>query len=168
MSNAVKSIFGGTDRSAQRKTEAQNQLSQDFIRSQTGQAQNFLAGALPEMQRATGQGFQGAADVIGQFAPQQIQAQQQGNMAAQAYLLGGLPAFQQAILGQGVNFGQFARNTPMTQIQYDPSMFQRQVYQPNMNPLGGMPQPMGQPMGQQAPQGGGASPQDIARMMLRR
>jgi hypothetical protein len=164
MSNAVKSIFGGTDRSAQRKTEAQNQLSQDFIRSQTGQAQNFLAGALPEMQRATGQGFQGAADVIGQFAPQQIQAQQQGNMAAQAYLLGGLPAFQQAILGQGVNFGQFARNTPMTQIQYDPSMFQRQTYQPN--PLGGMPQPM--PQGMPQVNGQDVSPQDIARMMLRR
>lgn len=131
-----KSLFGGTDDSAQKYTMRQNAASQDYIKQQTGQAQNYLSGVLPQMQNAMYQGFQGAADMYGQAAPQQLQALQQGNMAAQRYLLGGLPAFQAAIMGDQFDMGQFAQSMQPTQINYDPSMFQRQVF----NPLAGSPQ----------------------------
>jgi len=148
MSKAVKSVFGGTDRSAQRATQAQNRLSQEFIKMQEGQAQQYLGNAMPGMQEAAAQGFQGAANVLGGAVPQQINALQQGTNAAQQYLLGGMPAFRDALMGTPVNYGQFQ---PMQNIQFDPSVFQQQVYRPpqgqqpmqqnpmmGFNPLGGM------------------------------
>jgi len=142
MSKAVKSVFGGTDRSGQRKTEAQNRLSQEYIKSQESKAQGYLSNAMPGMQEATAQGFQGAANVLGGAVPQQIGALQQGSQAAQQYLLGGMPAFQSALMGTPINYGQF-QSAP--QFQLDPSTFQQQVYNPNQqnfmqgfNPLGGM------------------------------
>lgn len=141
MSKIGKTLFGGTDRSAQRATQAQNQLSQQFIQAQEGRAQDFLSGALPQMQNATFQGFQGAADVVGSMAPQQISAMQQGNVAAQQYLMGGLPAFQRALMGQPLNY-----NPQTFQAQVNPALFQRQVFNPMAQ------QPMAQPMPQGMPQ----------------
>jgi hypothetical protein len=126
MSKIGKTLFGGTDRSAQRATQAQNQLSQQFIKAQEGRAQDYLSGAMPRMQDATYQGFQGAADVVGSLAPQQINALQQGNVAAQQQLIQGLPAFQRALMGQPLNY-----NPQAFQAQYNPALFQRQVFNPN-------------------------------------
>jgi len=145
MSKIGKTLFGGTDRSAQRATQAQNQLSQQFIKAQEGRTQNFLSGALPGMQNATYQGFQGAADVVGSLAPQQINALQQGNVAAQQQLIQGLPAFQRALMGQPLNY-----NPQAFQAQYNPALFQRQVFNPNAQMPQGVPQQ--QSYAQQMPQ----------------
>jgi flagellar biosynthesis/type III secretory pathway protein FliH len=151
MSKIGKTLFGGTDRSAQRATQAQNQLSQQFIKAQEGRAQDYLSGAMPRMQDATYQGFQGAADVVGSLAPQQINALQQGNVAAQQQLIQGLPAFQRALMGQPLNY-----NPQAFQAQVNPALFQRQVFNP-MAQMQGAPQqqpsmpqmPGGQNMGGQ-------------------
>jgi len=149
MSKIGKTLFGGTDRSAQRATQAQNQLSQQFIQAQEGRAQDFLAGAMPGMQNAVYQGFQGAADVVGSMAPQQINALQQGNVAAQQYLMQGLPAFQRALMGQPLNY-----NPQAFQAQVNPALFQRQVFNP-MAQMQGAPQQMAQqPAMMQQPMGG--------------
>lgn len=125
MSKAAKSIFGGTDRSAQRKTAEQNNMSRAFIQKQMGEAQQSL-----------GQGFGGAYNILAGSIPQQAQAFQQGNVAAQNYLTGGMPAFQNAVMGGPMNYGK----------TYAPQAFQMQLPQmPNQqlpagfNPLGGMP-----------------------------
>jgi hypothetical protein len=125
MSKAVKSIFGGTDRSAQRATQAQNEQSRGFIQQQEGRAQNFLTQGLGDASRMSAQGFGGAMDIIGQAAPEQINAMQQGNVAAQQYLLGGMPAFQNALMGMPVNYSQFQP----TQIQFNPSVFSQRLPQ---------------------------------------
>jgi flagellar biosynthesis/type III secretory pathway protein FliH len=134
MSKIGKTLFGGTDRSAQRATQAQNELSQQFIKAQEGRAQDYLSGAMPRMQDATYQGFQGAADVVGSLAPQQINALQQGNVAAQQQLIQGLPAFQRALMGQPLNY-----NPQAFQAQVNPALFQRQVFNP-MAQMQGAPQ----------------------------
>ena len=53
--------------------------------------------------QAAQQGFQGALNVFGQALPQQAQAFQGGNVAAQQQLLAGLPQIQNAILGGNVD-----------------------------------------------------------------
>ena len=123
MSKAAKAIFGGSDRTAQRKTEAQNNLSREFIQKQMGQGQQALS-----------QGFGGAYNLLSGAIPQQAQAFQQGNMAAQNYLIGGMPAFQNAIMGGPMNYGK----------TYSPQPFQMQIPQmntqqfaPQFNPLAG-------------------------------
>lgn len=135
MSKAVKSIFGGTDRSAQRATQAQNEQSRQFIQQQMGQAQNYLTGAMPGIQESARQGFGGAFDITQQAMPAQINAMQQGNIAAQNYLIGGMPAFQNALMGMPVNYGQF-----------QPTQMQFQIPRAQFPQL---PANMGQPMTQQ-------------------
>jgi hypothetical protein len=101
------------------------------------------------MQNAVYQGFQGAADVVGSMAPQQINALQQGNVAAQQYLMQGLPAFQRALMGQPLNY-----NPQAFQAQVNPALFQRQVFNP-MAQMQGAPQQMAQqPAMMQQPMGG--------------
>jgi hypothetical protein len=70
-------------------------------------------------------GTQGALDVFGQTIPQQLSAFQQGNMGAQQALLGGMPQFQNAIMGLPVDYGAMQPRA----VQYDPSFAQQQVPQ---------------------------------------
>jgi len=68
-------------------------------------------------------GFQAALDVMAQAAPQQLSAFQQGNLGAQAALLGGLPQMQNAILGLPANLNAIQPQA----IQYDTSFFNQQL-----------------------------------------
>lgn len=149
MSKIGKQLFGGVDRSAQRGQMAQNEQSRDFIQQQLGNAQQGIAQGqdfLNQGQNQLGQGFGGAYNLLaGAMAPQ-LQAMQQGNVAAQQYLLGGMPAFQNSIMGMPMS-------APSQQVfapQYDLSAFQ----QPFSQQFGqGMPQQQQAPqMSQQAPQ----------------
>lgn len=119
MSKAVKSIFGGTDRSAMRANQAQNEQSRDFIQQQMGQSQGML-----------NQGFGGAYNVLQGAIPEQLGAFQQGNMAAQAYLLGGMPAFQGAVMGMP---GQSFQMPPMAQVPFS-TQFTQQPFPQQMQP----------------------------------
>ena len=69
-------------------------------------------------------GFQGALDIFGQSVPQQLEAFQGGNVAAQNALLAGLPQQQAAILGQQLNPNALQ---PTILGGFDPSMFQTQL-----------------------------------------
>jgi len=99
MSKVVKTVFGGTDDSAQKAQTSANKSSQAFIERNTAQAKQDALRLTGAAQEQLQQGFQGAAGVLAGALPQQLQALQGGNVAAQRALLAGAPQFQNAILG---------------------------------------------------------------------
>lgn len=95
-------------------------------RRATEEARSDLFKLFPAAQQNVQQGFQGALDVFGQSLPAQTNVFQQGNIGAQEQLLAGLPQFQNAILGNQVDFSQLQP----TQIQTpDLGFFQQQLPQ---------------------------------------
>lgn len=141
MTKLVKTIFGGTDSSAQDAQMAANTDSQEFIKQMMNRGRNDALTFAPASDANRNMGFQSALDVYGQSMPQQVDTFQQGNMGAQAQLLAGLPQFQNAIMGAPVNYNAFQPQ----QIQYDPSFMQQQLPQfiSTASLLGGLDQ--GQP-----------------------
>jgi len=145
MSGAVKKLFGGVDDSAQKGTIQQNDISRNFIDRQYGVARNDISSAYAPMSQALTGGFQGAADVYGQMAPQQLNALSQGNQNAQQNIMSGLGAYQNALMGNPVDMSSVFKPQRIT---YDPSMFQRQLpqapqYAPQMPPQGPQSNPLG-------------------------
>lgn len=105
MGGLVKSIFGGTDRSAQTQQVAQNRDSRALFQNLGTQAQDqatALYGASDQNRNITLNQILG---LLGGSIPQQLSARQQGNVGAQQQLLAGLPMVQAAIMGQPVNMG---------------------------------------------------------------
>lgn len=135
-------LFGGKDKSAQKKTIADNKQRQAFIEQQMGQARSDLLGLAPGMQQNANMGFQSALDVLGQAYPQQMDIYQQGNVGAQNQLIAGVPQVHNAIMGLPVDYSVFQ---PM-QLNYDASWAQQQLpqYVSAGDLLGGQPaQPQG-------------------------
>lgn len=125
----ASSYMDDRSRSSANKDAKRNmQGNQQFALQQGNQAQNFLTGAIPGITNAIGSGYQGAANLLGGVAPQQLNALTQGNQAAQNYILAGLPAYQDAVLGRPQNFQYMADTTPRANIGYDPSIFNQKVF----------------------------------------
>lgn len=88
MGSAVKSVFGGTDDSAQKAQEDANYRSQKFIEEQSKQAREDAMALFPAAEKNLLAGTQAALDVYGQVLPQQMQAINSGSTAAMDALLG--------------------------------------------------------------------------------
>ena len=138
MGSAIKSLFGGSDDSAQRAQSRANEATQQYIEQQAAQARQDVLGMFPLQQQTRQQGFQQAIDVMGQATPEQARLYEQGNLAAQQQGFRGQTDYANAILGLG---------TGMTQ-------YQPQSLQPNfswMNQSLGPRQVPGDIMGGQVP-----------------
>ena len=150
----MSKIFGGTDDSQQRFQQRDNQVSRDFIEQQMGLAQ----GDISQGQDTLRGGYGAAYDLMGKSIPQQIDAFQQGNVAAQGYLLGGMQPFQNAVMGGPMIMGQQPQMQPF-QMQAPPVFAQQPMFQqpqqmpqqqmpaqimrqPQPNPLAGEQRPM--------------------------
>jgi len=121
-------IKGSRDQKKASKKALQSQEKQvsenrDFISKSQTQARADVQRIFPEAQQQRQLGFQGALDVFGETIPQQLGVFQQGNLAAQQALLGGLPQIQNAILGRPVDFSQFQPQ----QLRFDSSFAQQQL-----------------------------------------
>jgi len=92
MSKAVKTVFGGTDDSAQKAQTRANAAAQEFIATQTKAARSDILNLYP------------AADAN----------RQRGFEASRQALLAGVPQFQNAILGKPVDMG--ALDIPIPQF----------------------------------------------------
>jgi len=93
--------------------QARGQSRQDVQQLFGAAQQNLLAGQ------------QAGLDLRGQVIPQQLETFQQGNIAAQQQLLGGLPQVQNALLGLPTDLTGFQP----TRINFDPSFAQQQLPQ---------------------------------------
>lgn len=123
MSKVVKTLFGGTDTSAQDAQVKANAAAQQFIAQQAQAARGDVLRLFPQAQQNLAQGTQAALDVLGQTVPQQFSTFQQGNVGAQQALLAGLPQIQNAILGQPVNLSGLQPQT----IEFDAGFAQQQL-----------------------------------------
>jgi hypothetical protein len=99
-------FLGGAERDAARAQQEALERGQLFTREGIAQAREDVNKLFPAAQQNAQAGFQGALDIFGQSAPAQIDAFQGGNVAAQQQLLAGMPQFQNAILGNQVDFSQ--------------------------------------------------------------
>lgn len=119
---------GGTDDSAQKLQLAENRKTLELIERQTQRASRDVSKLFGSAEQNLLAGQQGAADVMGQMAPQQISALQQGNLNAQNQLLAGLPQMQNALLGLPTDLSalqpstvnvdtSFLQNTRLPQFQ---------------------------------------------------
>jgi hypothetical protein len=103
MSKIKDTFFGGAERRAGQMSAAGIERGQDILREAQERAEGQ---AIPLFEAAQGNalaGSQGALNIFGRVAPEQINAAQGGNMTAQETLLAGLPQFQNAILGGNVD-----------------------------------------------------------------
>jgi hypothetical protein len=92
---------------ANQQAQQQIQRSQEFIERQLTQARGDAFRLFPAAQESRQQGIEAGMNLFNQSAPLQMQAFQQGNMGAQQALAQGLPQFQNAILGQPINYAAF-------------------------------------------------------------
>ena len=95
-----------SNKAASASNKATNQAISETRRS-TNEARSDINRLFPLAQQAGQQGFQSAMDVFGQSAPQQAQAFQGGNVAAQQHILAGLPQIQNALMGNQIDYSQF-------------------------------------------------------------
>jgi hypothetical protein len=123
MSSVVKTVFGGSDDSAQKAQSRANKRTEELIAENTAQAREDVMGLFPAADKNVRRGFKAALNVFGDAVPQQISAFQQGNVGAQQALLAGLPQMQNALLGLPVDMSSLQAQ----QVQYDPSIFQQQL-----------------------------------------
>ncbi|PHS61788.1 MAG: hypothetical protein COB09_17120 [Thalassobium sp.] len=124
MGSIFQTVFGGGTSSASEQNvqnqQAQNAQLRQFIEQQTGQARQDVLGVFPQADFARNAGIQGALDVVGQGVPVELAALQQGNVGAQGVLGTGLEQFQNAILGDPLDFSGFSPQ----QIGVDTSFLQ--------------------------------------------
>jgi hypothetical protein len=123
MSSVVDTLFGGTDKSAQRAQTQANQRAVDLIAERSAEARGDVLNLFPASDTNRNLGFQAALDVLGETIPQQFSAFQQGNVGAQGALLAGLPQFQNAILGLPTDFSGFQPQT----IDFNTGFAQQQL-----------------------------------------
>lgn len=107
MSKLKDTFFGGAEKKAGKAEVKAFEQGQQLVRQGQQQARSDIQGIFPQAQQSLLQGFQGALDVFGQSVPAQADVFQQGNLVAQQSVARGLPQFQNAILGQPVDFNQF-------------------------------------------------------------
>jgi hypothetical protein len=134
MSKIVKTLFGGTDTSAQKAQIAANESTQRFIESQGAQARSDAAGLFDASNINRNLGLQAGLDVLGQTIPQQFSTFQQGNVGAQQTLLAGLPQIQNAILGLPTDLSGLQPQS----IDFNTDFAQQQIpdfVQPDIQPI---------------------------------
>ena len=88
MGSVVKSVFGGSDDSAQEAQQDANYRTQKFIEEQSKMAREDALALFPDAEKDVLAGSQAALDVLAGVAPQQMQALQAGGDAARAAILG--------------------------------------------------------------------------------
>lgn len=141
MGSFVKSIFGGTDSSAQKaqiEANAADRALFEKLANQSASAAQSLFGAADQNRNTT---LQQALSLIGGTIPQRLGAQQQGNVGAQNQLIGGLPMIQAALMGQPINMGSLKP----TQLSYDTGFANQQLPQFRTSEQALAPPPQAQP-----------------------
>jgi hypothetical protein len=106
MSIIKDTFFGGAEKKAAKAQQQGIERGIDETRRATEEARQAVTPLFGQARQDLNQGFQGALDVFSQSLPAQMQTFQQGNVGAQEQLLAGLPQFQNAILGNQIDFSQ--------------------------------------------------------------
>ena len=130
MSKLVTALFGGESDKGIKAQEKSNAELLRFMERQQSTARTDIRNAMPSQFAAQTAGQQAGLDVYGQTMPQQANAFVGGNVAAQNSLLSGMPMYEQAIRGTGVNYG----GLQPYEGSYDMSFAQQQLPDAVANP----------------------------------
>jgi len=123
MGDVVKSLFGGTDDSAQKAQIRANARTEGTTRELGDLARADVRALFPASQINQQRASQAALDVFGQSIPEQLSVFRQGNVGAQRALSRALPQFQNALLGDQIDFSQFAPQ----KLKFDASFARQQL-----------------------------------------
>ena len=123
MSSAVKTVFGGTDDSAQKAQTRANARAEELIATQSARARRNALALYPASDVNRNLGFQAALDVMGDYVPEQLSTLQQGNVGAQEALLASMPQVQNALMGMPVDYSGLQAQ----QIGFDPSFLSQSL-----------------------------------------
>ena len=108
MSKVTDAFFGGAERKAGKKMSEAARRGQDFIREGVEQARGDIMPLFESAQQNRMLGGQAALDIFGGAVPEQARMFGLGNVGAQQVLGQGAQQYQNAILGNPVNYS-FAR-----------------------------------------------------------
>ena len=140
----AKAVDRSTDAQLEASREAQRIIQENTQRARTDAINLFGSGQANRLAGAN-QGLQ----LFGQSLPSQLGAIQQGNRSAQETLIAGLPQFQNAILGNPVDFSQFQPSS----VNVNTDFFQQQLPEfQTVNQALNPQQAANQPTGIQNPQ----------------
>lgn len=123
---AASAVIGGVvsnkaSKDANKATTEAAATATEYNQQAVDQARADLQSLYPAAQANITQGYQSAADVFGNAIPAQVDAFTQGNQAAQQAILSGMPQYQNAILGNAIDYSQM---TPQQQTVPDLSFLQ--------------------------------------------
>ena len=103
MGGLVKSIFGGTDKSAQReqiKANASDRALFEKLANESSANAKTLMGAADTNRNMA---YEQVLGLLGGTVPTRLGAFQQGNLGAQKQLIAGMPLLQAALLGMPID-----------------------------------------------------------------
>jgi len=130
MSKFVKTLFGGESDEGIERAEKSNQLTRDFLARAQDMARADIRKTMPSQMAAMNAGNKAALDIYGQAMPQQADAFVGGNVANQQAILAGMPMYEQAMRGSGVDYSALQPY----QGSYDMSFTQQQLPDAVTNP----------------------------------
>ena len=155
LSGITEKVFGGTDNSSQKAQIAQNARTQKFIEEQARINRGDALSLYPQADYARNSTINAAMGLMGRALPAQMGMFQGGNVAAQQYLLSGMPQYENALMGRAVDYSGMQ---PYRATLPDASSYQMQLPQFGTPQVQAMPQQT-QQMQQPQQGGGGISPQ---------
>lgn len=130
MSKIKDTFFGGAEKEAGRKAREELAKGREAISAGAERARGDLMSGFNQAQESRRAGLEGARSLFEQAVPQQANLFQQGNVAAQRAIRGGLAQQKNALMGRATNFDRFAP----TQQRTDFSFLQQQL--PQTSPVG--------------------------------
>lgn len=144
-------LFGGSNNDGIKYQRQENAEGREFLEKQTGRAVDAVNRFYPIADERMRQGLQSATGILQDTAPAQIQPLREASRAAQASLLGGMGAFQNAILGnptgihanpwqnagylQPQNIGHMPTMMRPFQPSHTQNLYQAPVQQPSTPPV---------------------------------
>lgn len=152
IASAAADLFGSSDSDkASRRQQATQREQIDFAKEQANLARQDVNRFMPIGDERMRQGYQAATGILQDTAPAQIQPLREASRTAQASLLGGMGAFQNAILGNptGINANPWQNagymqpqnigHMPTMMRPFQPShtqnLYQAPVQQPSTPPV---------------------------------
>ena len=101
MSSIVKSIFGGSESEGQKKENADNR---GYFDNKANEARDDALQLFPAADENRNMGYQAALDLLKMSMPEQSKQFRQGNVAAQNLMKASMPQYQNAILGNRIDY----------------------------------------------------------------
>lgn len=118
-----QNLLGGASKDAAKQQGEALERSRVTIEEGKERARGEIMKMFPQARQSALTGFQDASNLLSGTLPMQMNAYNQGNMNAQQTMLSGAPQYQNAILGNQVDYSGFQPK----QVQFDNQAYQAMI-----------------------------------------